>query len=168
MSQNQLEFVVDPVDPIITMRRVVNAPRALVWDCFTKPEHLRRWKGPPGVEMVVCEIDVRPGGAWRALYRRPNGDEFGFHGEFREAVAPERFVRTFVMGAAAGDIVETLVLTEAGPDKTLITTKNVYETMAIRDGFVQGMGPATFDPYVRLDELIASLATRSGTGAQAT
>ncbi|HMF29214.1 MAG TPA: SRPBCC family protein [Candidatus Cybelea sp.] len=167
MSQNQLEFVVDPVEPITTTRRVVNAPRALVWDCFTKPEHLRRWKGPKDVEMVVCECDVRPGGTWRALYRRPNGDEFGFHGEFREVVAPERFVRTFVM--AANEAVETLMLTEAGPDKTLITTKIVYKTKAIRDGFVQrGMGAATTDPYVRLDELIASLATRSGTAAQTT
>jgi hypothetical protein len=45
MSQNQLEIVVDPVDPIITTRRVVNAPRALVWDCFTKLEHVRGGKG---------------------------------------------------------------------------------------------------------------------------
>jgi uncharacterized protein YndB with AHSA1/START domain len=114
MSQNKLEIVVDPVEPIITMRRVVNAPRALAWDCFTKPEHLRRWKGPKGLEMLVCECDVRAGGTWRVLYRHPNGDEFGFHGEFREVVAPERFVRTFVMGA--DEAVETLVLSEAGPD----------------------------------------------------
>ena len=160
MSQDKLEFVVDPVDPIITMRRVVNAPRALVWDCFTKPEHLRRWKGPTDCEMVVCELDMRPGGAWRVRYRRPNGDEFGFHGEFREVVVPERFVRTFVV--AADEIVETVVLTDAGPDKTLITTRNVYKTKAIRDGFVQqGMGPTMRDPYVRLDELIESLAVIS-------
>lgn len=166
MSQNQLEFVVDPVEPVITMRRVVNASRSLVWDCFTKPEHLRRWKGPPGVEMVVCEVDVRPGGKWRALYRRPNGDEFGFHGEFREVLAPERFVRTFVVGAA-DEIVETLVLTEAGPDKTVVSTKNVYKTMAIRDGFVkQGMGPEMKDPYVRLEELIASLPSGGGSAAR--
>ena len=106
--------------------------------------------------------------SWFGLrYRRPNGDEFGFHGEFREVVAPERFVRTFVV--AADEVVETLVLTEAGPDKTLITTKNVYKTKAIRDGFVQrGMGAAAQDPYVRLDELIASLATRGGSAARTT
>jgi uncharacterized protein YndB with AHSA1/START domain len=169
MSQNQLEIVVDPIEPIITMRRAVNAARALVWDCFTKPEHIRRWKGPKDVEVLVCECDVRPGGTWRVLYRRPNGDEFGFHGDFREVVAPERFVRTFVMGAAAEEAVETLVLTEAGPDKTLVTTTTVYKTKAIRDGLVQqGMGLAAKDPYVRLDELVASLATRSGAATRAT
>lgn len=168
MNQNELEVVVDPVDPVITIRRVVNAPRPLVWDCFTKPEHIRRWKGPKDVEMVVCECDVRPGGKWRALYRRPNGDEFGFHGVFREVVAPERFVRTFVMSAAA-ECVETLVLTEAGPDKTLITTKNLYQSMAIRDSFVQhGSAASGKDMYLRLDELLASLATRNGTAAQTT
>src|SRR5262249_46049795 len=149
--------------------RVVNAPRALVWDCFTKPEHLRRWKGPRGHEMLVCEIDVRPGGKWRVRYRRPNGDEFGFHGDFREVVVPERFVRTFVMGGAAAEAVETLVLTEAGADKTLVTTKTVYKTTAIRDGLVQhGVASGMEDAYVRLDELITSLATRGGTAAQAT
>jgi uncharacterized protein YndB with AHSA1/START domain len=166
MSQNQLELVVDPVEPIVTTRRVVNAPRALVWDCFTKPEHLRRWKGPKGVEMVVCEVDVRPGGAWRAVYRRPNGEEFGFHGEYREVVAPERFVRTFLMIAAADETLETVVLAEAGPGKTLITAKTEYKTMAVRDGFLQ-FG-RHMDPYARLDELIASFVEQGGSAAQAT
>jgi uncharacterized protein YndB with AHSA1/START domain len=169
MSQAQLEIVVDPVEPIITTRRVVNAPRALVWDCFTKPEHIRRWKAPKDLEMLVCECDVRLGGTWRAVYRRPNGDEFGFHGEFREVVVPERLVRTFVMFAAADEAVETIVLAESGPGKTLITTKTEYKTMAIRDGLVQhGMGWGMEGAYVQLDELIASLSTSSGTAAQAT
>lgn len=169
MSQNQVEIVVDPVEPIITTRRVVNAPRALVWDCFTKPEHIRRWKAPKDLEMLVCECDVRPGGTWRAVYRRPNGEEFGLHGVFREVAPPERLVRTFVMFAAADEALETIVLTESGPGKTLITTKTAYKTMAIRDGLVQhGMGSGMEDAYERLDELVASLATRSGTAAQAT
>ena len=162
MTQNQLEIVVDPAEPIVTMRRAVNAPRALVWDCFTKPEHIRRWKAPKDLEMLVCECDVRVGGTWRAAYRRPNGEEFGLHGEFREVVAPERFVRTFVMGAAADETVETLVLAESSPGKTIITTKFEYKTMAIRDGLVKhGPASAMGDSYDRLDELVASLATRS-------
>ncbi|HKP55698.1 MAG TPA: SRPBCC domain-containing protein [Polyangiales bacterium] len=156
MSQNKLEFVVDPVDPIITVRRVVDAPRALVWDCFTKLEHVRRWKGPKGVDMIECDMDVRPGGTWRVLYRRPDGVEFGFHGEFREVTAPERYVRTFVM-ASGDESVETVVLTEAGPGKTLITTKNTYKTNAIRDAFVQQGSGSGEVMYLRLDELLESL-----------
>ena len=163
MSQNQVEIVVEPVEPVITTRRVVNAPRALVWDCFTKPEHIRRWKAPRDLEMLVCECDVRIGGTWRAVYRRPNGQEFGFHGEFREVVAPERLVRTFVWFGATDEAIETIVLAESGPGKTLITTKTAYTTMAMRDGIVQssierGMESGTRDAYLRLDELIASLS----------
>lgn len=160
MSQERTEVVVDPAEPIITTRRAVKAPRALVWDCFTKPEHIRRWKAPRDLEMLVCECDVRPGGRWRAVYRRPNREEFGFHGEFREVVAPERFVRTFVANGSADEAVETLVLIESGPRTTIITTTTVYKTMAIRDGIVQhATGTAMEDAYERLDELVASLAT---------
>jgi uncharacterized protein YndB with AHSA1/START domain len=169
MSQNQLEIVVDPIEPIVTTRRVVNAPRALVWDCFTKPEHIRRWKAPKNLEMLVCECDVRVGGTWRAVYRLPNGDEFGFGGELREVVAPERLVRSFVMSGSTDEAVETIVLAESGPGKTLITTKTMYKTIAIRDGLAQpGMESGARDAYLRLDELIASLATPSGTAAQPT
>jgi uncharacterized protein YndB with AHSA1/START domain len=161
MSQNKLEIVVDPIEPVITMRRVVNAPRALVWDCFTKPEHVGRWKAPPGVEMVACEIDVRAGGKWRVVYRRPNGDEFGFHGEYHEAVAPERYVRTFVMNGTTGEAIETVVLTEAGAGKTLITTKTAYETAAIRDAVAQHGAPTGMEgAYALLDDLLASLVAR--------
>ena len=117
----------------------------------------------------MCEIDVRPAGKWRALYRFPSGGELDVHGEMLEVVAPERFVRTFVVGATGNEAVEMLVLTEAGPGKTLITTKVVYQTMAIRDGFMQqGVSSSVQDCYTRLDKLVASLATRGGTGAQAT
>jgi uncharacterized protein YndB with AHSA1/START domain len=152
----KLEIDVDPIEPTITTRRAVNAPRALVWDCFTKPEHVGKWKAPPGVEMVVCDVDLRAGGAWRVVYRRPNGDEFGFHGEYREVVVPERYVRTFVMNGGADEVLETLVLTEVAPKRTLITTTNAYATKAIRDaltGAASGMGPA----YDKLDALVASL-----------
>jgi uncharacterized protein YndB with AHSA1/START domain len=144
MSQNETEIVVDPVEPIVTTRRV-------------------------DVEILALECDVRVGGTWRALYRRPNGDEFGFHGEFREVAAPERLVRTFILSAAADEAVETIVLAESGPGKTLITTKTAFKTIAIRDGRVQhGMESGMRGGYLQLDSLIASLVPHSGTANQAT
>ncbi len=160
MSQNETEVVVDPIEPVITSRRVVNAPRALTWDCFTKVEHLRRWKAPKGVDVVVMECDVRAGGTWRVVYRSPNGGEFGFHGEYREVVAPERYVRTFVMNGTDDETIETVVLSDAGPSKTLITAKSVYKTMALRDAMMQrGTATGIKGGYVQLDELLASLGT---------
>jgi uncharacterized protein YndB with AHSA1/START domain len=158
MSRNELEYVVDPVEPIITTRRVVDAPRALVWDCFTKPEHLRRWKTPPGCEMILCEPDFRTGGTWRVRYRRPDGAEFGFHGDVREAVATERFVRTFIMDGSEDETLETVVLTDAGRGKTLITNTYVYTSMAVRDRTVElGGSKGAQGGYAALDTLLESL-----------
>jgi len=58
--------VTTPSDREITVVRVFNAPRELIWDCHTKPELVKRWMlGPPGWSMPVCEIDLRVGGAYR-------------------------------------------------------------------------------------------------------
>lgn len=162
MSRNEVEFVVDPQAPVITTRRVVNAPRALTWDCFTKVEHLRRWKAPKGVDLLVMECDVRPGGAWRVLYKGPHG-EFGFHGEYREVAANERYVRTFIRNGTTDEIVETVVLTDAGPGKTLITAQNVYPSMAVREALVQQGGHLGAQKgYEALDDLLESLGAGGG------
>jgi uncharacterized protein YndB with AHSA1/START domain len=168
MSQNKTEIVADPVEPIVTARRVVNAPRALVWDCFTVPEHVVRWKTPKGVEVGSVELDLRVGGKWRVIYRRPDGGEFGFHGEYRVVVVPERFVRTFAMIGAPGESIETIVLSEAGPGKTLITTKTEYESVELRNRVMPGVELGLAGAHVQLDELLASLLSQGGASAQAT
>jgi uncharacterized protein YndB with AHSA1/START domain len=158
MSQDQFEFIVDPAEPVISVRRVVNAPRALVWDCYTKLEHLRRWKTPKGCEMVDAEIDMRKGTVWRVRYRRPDGAEFGFHGEIREAVASERFTRTFVMDGSPDEALETVVLSDASAGKTLISTKTVYATIAVRDRMVQFGGEmGAKGGFEALDAVLESL-----------
>ena len=134
MAQNKLEIVADPAKPTIVTRRVVNAPRSLVFDAFTKPEHLKRWMRPRALTMALCEIDLRAGGGWRMVYRSPDGHEVGFHGEFREVVRPDRIVRTFVFELAPdAEALETFVLEERD-GKTTITTLTVHKTMEGRDG----------------------------------
>ena len=56
--------VTTPTEREIVMTRVFDAPRRLVFDAFTKPELLKRWFGPRGWSMVVCEVDLKVGGAW--------------------------------------------------------------------------------------------------------
>ena len=86
--------VTTPTDREIVMTRVFDAPRHLVFDALTKPELLARWYGPRGWTLVVCEIDLRVGGAWRFVPRRPDGKEIGQRGVYREIVRPERIVHT--------------------------------------------------------------------------
>jgi uncharacterized protein YndB with AHSA1/START domain len=156
--QRKLEIIADPAEPTIITRRVIDAPRALVFEAFTRPEHIRRWMGPRALEMIVCDADVRVGGKYRFVYRAPDGQDLAFHGEFREVTPPERLVRTFVFEPVPDfEALETLTLTEHD-GKTTITTLTVHKTMAARDGHLQhGMEAGMVEGYARLEELLATL-----------
>ena len=158
MTSKKLEIIAEPGKTSFTTRRIVDAPRALVFDAFTKCEHLKNWMGPRSLTMVSCESDLRAGGRYRFVFRAPDGNEVGFSGEFKEVARPERVVRTFVFEpipeAAA---LETLELTEAD-GKTTITTTTLHKTVENRDGHVNsGMEAGMTEGYARLDELLAGL-----------
>lgn len=75
-------FAFEPGKPTIVITRVFDAPRQLVFEAWTKPEHLTRWMlGPGGWAMPVCEGDLRPGGKWRRVWQHSNGDEMEMRGE---------------------------------------------------------------------------------------
>jgi uncharacterized protein YndB with AHSA1/START domain len=103
-------------EPDLTIHRVFDAPRELVFAAWTEPEHAAKWYGPVGTSTPLESIamDVRPGGTWRAtMIRDDDGTEFPQGGEYLEVVAPERLVMTW--GAPenpAEQAVATLVLTE--------------------------------------------------------
>jgi len=153
-----IEIVADPDRPIITTRRTVHAPRAMVFEAFTRPEHLRRWMGPRGLDMVVCESELRPGGRYRFVYRAPDGQELAFSGEYREVVPPSLIVRTFVFEfMPAVSALERLEL-EEHDGRTTIKTITVHQTMANRDGHLEhGMEQGMTEGYERLDALLVEL-----------
>ena len=88
--------VTTPSDREIVMTRDFNAPRSLVFDCWTKPELVRRWLlGPAGWSMPVCRIDLRVGGAYRFEWRHIlNGYEMAMGGIYHEIAPPDRLVCT--------------------------------------------------------------------------
>ena len=158
MTSKKLEIIAEPGKNFFTTKRVVDAPRELVFDAFTKCEHLKRWMGPSRVTMTSCQIDLRPGGRYRFVFRGPDNNEAGFSGEFKEVVRPSRVVRTFVFEpipeAAA---LETLEL-EEHDGKTTIKTTTLHKTVENRDGHVNsGMEGGMTEGYARLDELLAGL-----------
>lgn len=90
----------------IVMTRVFDAPRELVFDAHSSCEHVSNWWGPRNYEVVKCEIDFRPGGAWRIAHRGPDDGPYEtpvFFGEYREIVRPERFVWTFGFEGMPGE-----------------------------------------------------------------
>jgi len=76
----------------IVMSRIYDAPRDVVWRAMTDPRHVARWWGGPGFTNPVCEMDVRPGGAWHHVMRFPDGHELDMHFVFVEVEKPWRLV----------------------------------------------------------------------------
>lgn len=147
-------------DREIVMTRVFDAPRRMVFEALTKPELLKRWFfGPPGWTLAVCEIDLKVGGAYRYVWRGPDGAEMGMGGFYREIVPPERLVATekFEQAWYPGEAVGTIVLVEQSGQTTLTQTV-LYDSREIRDAVLktpmeQGVGAG----YDRLAELLASM-----------
>src|SRR5262245_19835210 len=86
----------EPAQRELTITRMFDAPRALVFKAWTDPGHVAQWWGPKGFTNPVCEIDLRPGGALRIVMRGPDGIDYPTTGVFREIVEPERLVFTNV------------------------------------------------------------------------
>ncbi len=145
-------------DREIEMSRTFNAPRELVFEAMSKPEHLKRWWGLRSSELVVCDIDFQPGGAWRFVSREPDGNEYAFRGVFREITPPERLVWTFEFEPMPGHIsVDDMRLTEQD-GKTLLTVTSTFDSKEDRDGMIQsGMESGAAESYDRLDELLQTL-----------
>jgi uncharacterized protein YndB with AHSA1/START domain len=80
--------------PDMTIVRVFDAPRHLVWKAWTEREHLVRWWGPKGFTNPVCEVDVRPGGTLRITMQGPDGTLYPMVAAFDEVVEPERLAWT--------------------------------------------------------------------------
>jgi uncharacterized protein YndB with AHSA1/START domain len=144
-----------PSDREVLVTRVVNAPRRLVFAAWTEPRHLQRWlTGPEGWTMPICEIDLRPGGRWRYVYRKASGKEMTLTGSVLEVLPPERFVTTESWGPEWPDTVNTLVLTES-EGRTTIALTITYVSKEARDaaldtGAMDGMNRA----FELLDELL--------------
>ena len=86
--------ITTPGDRDIVVVREFDAPRDLVWLCYSKPDLMRRWYGLPDWTMTVCEMDFRVGGKWRFVTRSPNGYEMGSQGIYTEIAEPERIGQT--------------------------------------------------------------------------
>jgi uncharacterized protein YndB with AHSA1/START domain len=126
-----------PTDTEILVTRVIAAPRELVFDAWTKPEHIANWMlGPEGWTMPVCEVDLRPGGAWHFVWRMADGTEMEMRGTYQEVSPPERLVSTESWGGDWPETLNTVVLT--GDDQqTTITMTILYPSKAARDAALE-------------------------------
>ena len=151
--------VTTPSDQEIRMTRLFDAPRHLVFEAMTRPEHVRRWWGclGDGYSVPVCEIDLRPGGRWRFVNRHPKG-EAAFHGEYREVDPPGRVVFTEIFEDFPDvvSVVTAELVEESG--RTRLTATVRYPSKDVRDMVIAtGMSRGAGISYDRLEDLVAEL-----------
>jgi uncharacterized protein YndB with AHSA1/START domain len=153
-----IEFTT-PSDREVAITRVFDAPRSLVFDAHTNPDHLPQWMlGPDGWTMPVCEIDLRPGGSWRFVWQKGDGSEMEMHGEYREVAPPERLVSTERWGGDWPETLNTLVLTEED-GRTTLTQTILYPSREARDAaLASGMKEGLAVGYDRLAEHLRATA----------
>ena len=140
----------------VVMTRWFDAPRALVFEALTTPAVLAKWLLAPRRALAVCEIDLRPGGAYRMIWRGAGRKDVGTHGVYREVVAPERIVATESwLDWDAGETVVTTELRERG-GRTLLTSTSVFPSQEVRDSVLKaGMEPNATETYNRLAGVLA-------------
>ena len=151
--------VTTPSDQEITLTRLFDAPRDLVFEAMSKPEHVRRWWGALDDKhsMSVCEIDFRVGGKWHFVGRGPKG-EYGFHGVYLEIDAPERVVFTEIYDPVPGEgsVVTSLLTEEHGKTRMTVTAR--YSSLDVRDMVLKtGMAKGAATSYDRLEEVAREL-----------
>lgn len=147
-------------DREVVLTRVFDAPRELVFKAHTQPEHVARWWGQRRSTLSVCEIDLRPGGAWRFVERAADGNEFPFKGVYQEIVPPEQLVYTFIFDVEPYsnlEVIDTMTLTERD-GKTTLTVSSLYPSVEARDGMIaSGMEQGAAESYDRLAEHLDEL-----------
>ena len=150
-----------PSDLEIRIERSFDAPAALVFKAWTTPEYVRRWWGDEQAPVVLCDIDLRPGGAWRYVTRAADGTELGWRGTYLEVDAPERLVSTELFEPfPEAEAQNTLTLTERD-GVTTMTVIVLHQSKENRDGHVNsGMEGGMQLAMNRIDAVLAELVSQ--------
>jgi uncharacterized protein YndB with AHSA1/START domain len=151
-------------DREIVIERTFDAPPHIVFEAWTRPEHVRRWWTPLScTEFVLCEADVRPGGEYRYVTRY--GDqEAAFSGTYDEVEPPTRLVysQVFEPMADAGAAVVTVTF-EARGDRTHVVSHELYPSAEARTAaLASGMETGLRETYEQLEALVAQLTAGDG------
>ena len=140
---------------VLVIERVFDAPRSLVFKAWTDPQHLVHWYGPRGFSLPSCEVDLRPGGAWRSCMLSPEGREYWVRGIFREVVEPERLVFSYAheneSGAPGHETIVTVTFEDRAGKTGLTLRQAAFESVKERNAHRGGWSSS-------LDRLVEHLA----------
>ena len=174
MNRNsKVTLSVDTPDFVLT--RDFDAPRALVYKCWTEASHLARWWGPKTCVCPVCEIDARVGGTFRLVIRGPDGTDFPMRGTFREIIPNERIVKEDDVseqseewhdmvdpdhkgrGKRRMELLTTITFEDHGGGTRIAITSR-FPSLALRDSFIKaGMTEGWSSSLGKLDDLLDAI-----------
>jgi uncharacterized protein YndB with AHSA1/START domain len=166
MAAGSDAVVADSPERVLIIERIFDAPRELVFKCWSEPEHLARWIGPKGYSSTILACQLREGGTYRMHMRGSaesvaagfDGQDHWQQGVFREIVPPERIVRTYFWTDAQGrptspETLLTVTFEDLAGKTKLTLHQAVFESITARDLHQGGWSSA-------LDKLTEYVATR--------
>jgi uncharacterized protein YndB with AHSA1/START domain len=157
IDKSRRATVTTPSDREIVITRAFDAPRTVVFDAWTKAEHVAQWWDPSRTPLAVCEIDLRPDGAFRFVHHGPDGLKHPFTGVYREIAAPSRLVFTTRISPSGAESVGTLVFSEH-EGRTTLTMTIECQSMADRDALLRmRIDVGTTQTLDNLDEYLGTL-----------
>ncbi len=148
-----------PSDRELVLTRVFDAPRLLVFEAWTKPEHLMRWYGCRITRLLACDIDLRPGGSYRFVMRIADGEQHTMSGVYREIVPPARLVYTERFNDNPDkEALVTFTLSERN-GRTTMTSTIRYRSAEDRDAVLKfGVEKGAVETLDRLEEYLPTMA----------
>jgi uncharacterized protein YndB with AHSA1/START domain len=149
-------------DREIVTTRLIDAPRALVFEAWTDPKHVGHWFGPDGFTVTTYAMDVRPGGVWKFTLHGPDGTDWPNVVTYQQVVAPELLVYLHGDDKEPDMFHVTLTLAEQ-EGKTALTMRAVFKTAAAREFVARERGAVegAQQTIARLEQYVRSM-NRSG------
>jgi uncharacterized protein YndB with AHSA1/START domain len=156
-------FAASEDDRSVVITRTFDAPVHLVFEACSRPEHVKRWFGPVGWPLTLCEMDFRVGGRYRFAMTGPDGVQgTPFSGTYLEIVPDRRIVydNAFELPGAETMVMHFDFTEENG--RTTLTLNTLFASLAMKAthvgaGFVQGTGSG----LSQLEELVAELVAKA-------
>ena len=141
--RKQTALAAKPADRVLSITRLFDAPRAVVFKAFVDPKQSLQWLGPRGYTMTHMEADLRVGGAWRGCMRANGGGRALWHGGvYREIAPPERLAFTFAFeledGTRDTETLVTITFEDQGGKTLMQFAQGVFETPEDCEGYRGG------------------------------
>jgi uncharacterized protein YndB with AHSA1/START domain len=126
----------------LTITCVFNAPRSLVFNVWTQPEHFSCWLGPKDFTTIGCQMNVQVGGMYRACIRSPEGNDHWMQGVYREVIEPERLVFTFAWedenSQPKHETLVTVIFIEQNNQTLMTFHQAIFESTELRNSHHSG------------------------------